>query len=288
MAPGTPGGGFDAAARTLGKAMQEAKVARNVTYENKGGAGGAVGLAQFANARRGDPGALIVLSVNTVTGILQTKAPVTMTTATPLARVFTEFNVITVASASPFKDMGDVLTAMKRNPTGVRWAGGSKGSVDHISVIEIAQTQGIAPDKVNYSPMGGGGETNAALLGGHVDIISGGFAEIAKFVKAGQMRVLAVTSPERLAGVEAPTLKEQGIDVSAGNWRIFFGAPNLTPAQQGALVAAINLATQTPYWKKAVEDNHWTMTPLTGRDLSAFIAAENVRWERSLKLVGLL
>ena len=57
---------------------------------------------------------------------------------------------------------------MKRNPTGVRWAGGSKGSVDHISVIEIAQTQGIAPDKVNYSPMGGGGETNAALLGGHV------------------------------------------------------------------------------------------------------------------------
>jgi putative tricarboxylic transport membrane protein len=84
MIPGTPGGGFDAAARTLGKALQEAKLAKNVLYENKGGAGGAVGLAQFVNASKGDPNALIVTSVNTVTGILQTKATVALTAATPL------------------------------------------------------------------------------------------------------------------------------------------------------------------------------------------------------------
>jgi putative tricarboxylic transport membrane protein len=288
MIPGTPGGGFDAAARTMGKALQEAKQAKNVMYENKGGAGGAVGLAQFVNASKGDPNALIVTSVNTVTGILQTKAPVALTGATPVARVFTEFNVIAVAATSPFKSMADITAAMKRDPTGVKWAGGSKGGVDHIGVIEIAQALGVAPDKVNYSPMGGGGETSAALLGGHVQIVSGGYPEIAKFVSAGQMRLVAVAAPQRLAGVNTPTLKEQGIDVTTGNWRIFLGAPGITPAQRAALVDAVTQATQTPYWKKAVEDNLWTMTPLSGKELDDFIAAENVRWEKALKLVGLL
>jgi putative tricarboxylic transport membrane protein len=288
MIPGTPGGGFDAAARTMGKALQEAKQARNVMYENKGGAGGAVGLAQFVNASKGDPNALIVTSVNTVTGILQTKAPVALTGATPIARVFTEFNVIAVAAASPFKSMADVAAAMKKDPTGVKWAGGSKGGVDHIGVIEMAQVMGVAPEKVNYSPMGGGGETSAALLGGHVQIVSGGYPEIAKFVGAGQMRLLAVAAPQRLAGVSTPTLKEQGIDVTTGNWRIFLGAAGVTPAQRAALAEAVTQATQTPYWKKAVEDNMWTMTLLTGKALDDFIAAENLRWEKSLKLVGLL
>jgi putative tricarboxylic transport membrane protein len=290
MIPGTPGGGFDAAARTMGKALQEAKQAKNVMYENKGGAGGAVGLAQFANASKGDPNALIVTSVNTVTGILQSKgkSPVSMTSATPVARVFTEFNVIAVAAASPFKSMADVMAAMKKDPTGVKWAGGSKGGVDHIGVIEIAQAIGVAPDKVNYSPMGGGGETSAALLGGHVQIVSGGYPEIVKFVSAGHMRLLAVASPDRLAGVSTPTLKEQGLDVTTGNWRIFLGAPGITPAQQLALVEAVTKAIQTPYWKKVAEDNLWTMTPLSGKELDAFIAAENLRWEKSLSLVGLL
>jgi putative tricarboxylic transport membrane protein len=288
MVPGTPGGGFDNAARTLGKAMQEAGQAKTVNFDFKPGAGGAIGLAQFVNASKGDPNALIVVSANTVTGILQTKAPITLANATPVARVFTEFNVIAVPTNSPYKNLGELMAAMKKDPTSIKWAGGSKGSVDHIGVIEMAQAIGVATDKVNYSPVGGGGETAAALLGGHVTALTGGYPEIVKFVTAGQMRLLGVASPTKLAGIDAPTLKEQGIDVTTGNFRVFYGAPGITPAQQTALVDAINKATQTPFWQNALKTNLWTATLITGKELDGFVAAENARLEKALKLVGLL
>ncbi|WP_418320104.1 tripartite tricarboxylate transporter substrate binding protein [Piscinibacter sakaiensis] len=288
MVAGTPGGGFDTAARTMGKALQEAQVAKNVTFEYKPGAGGAIGLAQFVNSNKGDPNALIVVSANTVTGILQTKAPVTLAQATPIARVFTEYNVIAVAKDSPYKNLGELIAALKKDPTSIKWAGGSKGSVDHIGVIEMAQAVGVPADKVNYSPTGGGGETAAAVLGEHVTALSGGYPEVSKFVTAGQMRLLAVTSPTRLAGVDVPTLKEQGVDVTTGNFRVYYGAPGITPAQQQALIDAITKATQTPFWQNAVKTNQWTATPLYGKDADSFIGSENARLEKALKLVGLL
>lgn len=288
MVPGTPGGGFDAAARALGKALQEAGQAKVVNFEYKPGAGGAIGLAQFVNASRGDPNALIVVSANTVTGVLQTKAPVTLANATPVARLFTEYNVIAVHPNSPFKTVSELMAAMKKDPTSIKWAGGSKGSVDHIGVIEMAQTIGIPSDKVNYSPMGGGGETAAALLGGHVNVLTGGYPEIQKFVAAGQMRLLAVASPQRLPGVEAPTLKEQGIDVMTGNFRVFYAPPGISAAQQTELVNAVTKAAQTPAWQNALKTNLWTQTLLTGKELDSFVSSENNRLEKALKLVGLL
>ncbi|WP_151639126.1 Bug family tripartite tricarboxylate transporter substrate binding protein [Noviherbaspirillum aerium] len=288
MIPGTPGGGFDAAARTMGKAMQDAGVAKAVSYEHRGGAGGAIGLAQFANASKGDPNAMIVTSVNTVTGILQSKAAVTMTTATPIARVFTEYNVIAVGKASPYKSMKDLMEAFKKDPTSIKWGGGSKGSVDHLGIIELAQAVGVPSAKVNYIPLGGGGETNAAVLGGHVTAISGGYPEIAKFLESGQMRLLAVASPGKLANVEAPTLKELGYNVVTGNWRLFSGAPGITPAQKQSLVDAVTKATASPTWQNAVKTNYWTPTMLTGPELENFLNFESRRFETALKESGLL
>lgn len=288
MIPGTPGGGFDVAARTLGKAMQEAGVAKAVSYEHRAGAGGSIGLAQFVNVSKGDPNALIVTSVNTVTGILQSKASVMMTSATPVARVFTEFNVIAVGKNSPYKSMKDLVEAFKNEPTSIRWGGGSKGGVDHLGVIELAQAVGVPSAKVNYIPLGGGGETNAAVLGGHITVISGGYPEIAKFLESGQMRLLAVASPGKLAGVDAPTLKELGYNVITGNWRVFLGAPGITPAQKQAQVEAITKAMATPTWQNALKTNNWTATLLTGPDLENFLNFESRRFEMALKESGLL
>lgn len=288
MVAGTPGGGFDTAARTLGKAMQEAGQAKNVSFEYKPGAGGSIGLAQFVNASKGDPAALIVVSANTVTGILQNKAPITLANATPVARVFTEFNVIAVAKNSPFKNLSELMSAMKKEPTSIKWGGGSKGSIDHIGIIEMAQAVGVSSDKVNYSPLGGGGETAAAVLGGHITAITGGYPEVAKFVDAGQMRLLAVASPTRIAGIDIGTLKEQGIDVTTGNFRVYYGAPGISAAQQAALLDAVTKAIATPFWQNALKTNLWTPTQLTGKDLEAFVAGENARLEKALKTVGLL
>lgn len=288
MVPGTPGGGFDQAARNMGKALQDASQAKNVAFEYKPGAGGSIGLAQFVNSSKADPNALIVVSANTVTGILQNKSTITLANATPVARVFTEFNVIAVPKASPYNTLGELTAALKKDPTSIRWGGGSKGSIDHIGVIELAEAVGVPNSKVNYSPFGGGGETVAAVLGGHITAITSGYPEIAKYVDAGQLRLLAVGSPTRIDGVNVPTLKEQGINVETGNWRIFYGAPGITPAQQKALVDAITKAIASPTWQKALTTNLWTSTVSTGDELVKFVNGESTRLQSALKDAGLL
>lgn len=139
MIGANPGGGYDQTGRGLGRALQEAGVAGSITYENKGGAGGTIGLAQFVNANKGDPNALVVVGAVMVGAIVQNKPPITLAQATPIARLLAEYNVFVVPVNSPFKTMKDVVEQMKKDPASVKWGGGSKGSVDHVSVAMIAR-----------------------------------------------------------------------------------------------------------------------------------------------------
>jgi len=288
MVPGAPGGGYDQTARTLGKALQEAGQAKGAIYENKPGAGGTLGLAQFVNSSKGDANALCVMGAIMVTGVVQNKPPITLANATPIAKLFTEYNVIAVNKASPFQSMADLMTAFKKDPASIKWGGGSKGSTDHIGVAELARASGIPANKINYIPFGGGGEGTAAMLGGHISVITGGYSELAKYIQAGQMRALAVTSPTRLPDVSAPTLKEQGIDVVIGNWRGVYGAPGLTAEQQKALADAVVMATKSKVWQAAVKDNLWTPDVQTGEGFSKFVEGEHSRLRTTLAEVGLI
>ena len=215
MIGANPGGGYDQTARGIGKAMQEAGVAGSVTYENKGGAGGTIALAQFANASKGDPNAMVVVGAIMVGAIVQNKPPITLNDATPVARLLAEYNVFVVPANSPLKTMKDVVEQMKKDPGSVKWGGGSKGSVDHVSVAMIAREAGVDATKINYVPFKGGGEATAAVLGGHITVGTSGLAEFEEFIKTGKMRAIGVTAPNRIRGSDIPTLVEQGINVSA-------------------------------------------------------------------------
>ncbi|MBX3641785.1 MAG: tripartite tricarboxylate transporter substrate binding protein [Rubrivivax sp.] len=288
MAPGSPGGGYDQTARSLGKAMQEAGVAKGATYENKGGAGGTLGLAQFVNATKGDVNALVVMGAIMVTGVMQNKPQITLANATPIARLFTEYNVIAVRKDSPHKTLADLLNDFKKDPTSVKWGGGSKGSTDHIGIGQLANTLGVPVDKLNYIPFGGGGEVVAATLGGHITAITGGYGELSKYIESGQFRVLAVGSPTRMPGINAPTLKEQGVDLEIGNWRGVYGAAGLTPAQRKELTDAVVAATKTKGWQDNLKANAWASSLLTGDEFAAFVDAEHARLRAMLVKVGLL
>jgi putative tricarboxylic transport membrane protein len=288
MAPGSTGGGYDQTARSLGKAMQEAGVAKGATYENKGGAGGTLGLAQFVNSTKGDVNALVVMGAIMVTGVVQNKPQITLTDATPIARLFTEYNVIAVRKDAPQKTLADLLAAFKKDPTSVKWGGGSKGSTDHIGIAQLANAVGVPVDKLNYIPFGGGGEVVAATLGGHITAITGGYGELAKYIESGQFRVLAVGSPMRMPGINAPTLKEQGVDLEIGNWRGVYGAANLTPAQRKELTDAVVAATKTKGWQDNLKTNAWASSVLTGDEFAAFVDGEHARLRAMLVKVGLL
>jgi len=288
MAPGSVGGGYDQTARVLGKAMVEAGTAKSATFENKGGAGGTLGLAQFANSTKGDPNALLVVGAIMVAGIEQNKPQISLKAVTPIARLFTEYNVIAVRKESPYKTLDDLIKEFKAKPTSVTFGGGSKGSIDHIGIAELASKLDVPVNKVNYVAFAGGGEVVAQALGGQIKVITGGYAELGQYIKNGQFRVLAIGAPNRVEGIDAPTLKESGYDVTIGNWRGVYGAANLTPEQRQAVIEAVVAATKSKTWQDNIQTNAWSPSILTGDDFGKFVDEEHVRLRAMLVKVGLL
>ena len=275
MLPANPGGGWDTTGRALGKALQDAGVASSVTYENKGGAAGAIGLAQFINGSKGDPHALMVMGAVMVGGIITGKPPVNLGQATPIARLTSEYNVFVLPANSPFKTMAEVVAQLKKDPGSVKWGGGSRGATEHIAAAMIAREVGVDPAKINYVAFRGGGEATAAILGGNVTIGGSGYSEFAEYINAGKMRAIGVTSPKRLKDLpNVPTLKEQGINVEIGNWRGVYGAPGINAEQRKALIAMVDKAVKSKAWAEALEKNGWTPAWLAGEEFGNFVDSE--------------
>ena len=274
MIPANPGGGWDSTGRALGKALQDAGAAASVSFDNKGGAAGALGLAQFVNGSKGDPNALMVMGAVMLGGIITGKPPVSLSQATPIARLTSEYNVFVVPAASPLKSIKDVIEQMKKDPGSVKWGGGSRGSTEHIAAAMIARAVGVDPAKINYVAFRGGGEATAAILGANVTVGGSGYSEFAEYITTGKMRALAVTSEKRLKGIDVPTLKEQGIDVVIGNWRGVYGAPGISAEQRKALTEMIVKATKSKAWAESLEKNNWTPALMAGAEFDKFVDDE--------------
>jgi putative tricarboxylic transport membrane protein len=275
MIPANPGGGWDQTGRNLAAAMQSAKLVSSVQFDNKGGAGGTIGLAQFVNSSKGDPNAIMIGGMVMVGAIYLENSPVNLSMVTPLARLTGEYEIIVVPASSPHKTMADLVKAFKANPGGVSWGGGSAGGTDHILVGLIAKAVGVDPGKINYVPYKGGGEAIAAIIGGHVTAGVSGVGEFAEQIKGGRMRALAVSSPSRMDGFQ--TLKEQNIDVDLANWRGVFGAPGITTAQRDALIKIIRGATESASWKATLEKLNWSPIFLSGDEYKKFIDEDTKR-----------
>ncbi len=288
MLPANPGGGWDATGRALGKAMIDSKAVDTVQYDNKGGAAGVIGLAQFVNASKGDPNAVMVMGAVMLGGIISAKPAVGLERATPIARLTSEYNVFVVPADSPLKSMKDVVAQMQKDPGSVKWGGGSKGSTEHISASMLAGKVGVDPKKVNYVAFRGGGEATAAILGGNVTVGGSGLSEFAEYIKAGKMRAIGVTSEKRLPGIAIPTMKEQGYDVVLGNWRGVYGAPDITAAQRAALTDIIVKTTKSASWMEAMEKNAWTPALLTGKAFDDFVDADFAALRGTMHLAGML
>jgi putative tricarboxylic transport membrane protein len=288
MIPANPGGGWDTTGRALGKALQDAGAAATVTFENKGGAAGALGLAQFVNANKGDPNALMVMGAVMLGGIITGKPPVSITQATPIARLTTEYNVFVLPADSPLKTMKDVVDQMKRDPGSVKWGGGSRGSTEHIAAAMIARETGVDPARINYVPFRGGGEAVAAILGGNVTVGGSGYSEFAQYIESGKMRAVGVTAPTRVKGVNVPTLKEQGIAVEIGNWRGVYAAPGITAEQRKALTEMVLKAMKSKAWAESLDKNGWTSAVLAGAEFEAFVERDFASLRATMVKAGMV
>ncbi|MDB5551874.1 MAG: C4-dicarboxylate transporter substrate-binding protein [Rhizobium sp.] len=288
IAPAKPGGGWDQTARAIEEVVRAKSLAGAVSVENVTGAGGTIGLAQLAGKESGDPKVLMVMGLVMVGAILTNGSAVTLAQTTPIARLTGEWEVVVVPAASEFKTLADLTAKLKADAGAVAFGGGSAGGTDHILAGLIAKAAGADLTKLNYIPFSGGGEALAAILGGHVAAGISSYSEWEGQIKSGELRLLAISSGEKVEGIDGPTLKEQGIDVELANWRGVVAPPELDDAGKAGLLDLIKQIHDSAEWKKILADKKWTDLYLAGDEFAALVKEEDARTTEVLKAIGLV
>jgi putative tricarboxylic transport membrane protein len=286
IAPAAPGGGWDQTARVMQHALQRESLARLAPVENIPGAAGTIGLARFIGAERGRGDVLMVSGLIMLGGIVTHQSPVTLRDTVPVARLTGEYEVIAVPTVSPLRSLHDLIAAFRAQPGSISWGGGSAGGSDQILAGLVADAVGVDPKLVNYIAFSGGGESMSAILGGTVSVGINGFAEFAPQLEAGTLRALAISSAERLPGVDIPTLREQGVDVEFENWRSLVAPPGITVADRDRLQSTVRAMVQSPTWRESLTRYRWLDRHLDGDGFARFVDAEEARVRSILKKLG--
>ncbi|MFC5589359.1 Bug family tripartite tricarboxylate transporter substrate binding protein [Sporosarcina soli] len=277
VAPSGAGGGWDLTARAIAKTMNDTKlIEKPITVENKPGGGGAVYMAEFATKEAKNDYALLVKSPPLLinNNKAEGNSPYGYQDTTPLAQLTRDYGAIVVKADSEFNTLTDVLDAIQGDPASVTLAGGSApGSMDHLVGVLPAFEYGIDPKVVKYVSYDGGGEAVAALLGGNADVIATDASTIGQYVKSGDVRVLAVTSAERLSGdlAEVPTLKEEGIDAEFTIWRGIFGPKEMSDGAVDYWSQKLQEMIETDEWKAELERNGWESEYRNSEDFTKYL-----------------
>jgi len=286
VAPAGPGGGYDQLARAIQEILTAEKLATSVQVLNVPGAGGTIGLAQFIASRERDP-SLLVVGLGLVGAPIINKSPVTLEQTTPLARLQGEYQPLFVAADSPVKTLGDLLGKFKENPGSVSWGGFALGSPDHLLSGLVVKAAGGDVKKMNYIPVGTGGEMLRLVMSGKVTVATGGLNEVMGQFKAGKLRPIGISSPERLPGVDIPTFREQGVDATLVNWRGLMAPPGIGADDRQALDGAVAKMVQSAPWKKLLQEREWVDLYMPSDRFAAFLKDEQARISSLLKELGL-
>lgn len=288
MVPNSPGGGYDLTARTAVKVMEDDDITGRVEVFNVIGAGGTVAMARLMN-ERGNDDLMMTMGLGVVGASYTNGSTARASDATALAKLIEDPGAVFVPADSPFKTIHDLVTAWKADPGKVTIGGGSSpGGPDHLFPMELAKAVGVDPKTVNYITYDGGGDLLTALLGKKITVGTSSPGELIDQIEAGQLRVLAVSGEERVPGVDAPTLKESGIDLTFANWRGVLAPPGISDGAKQAMVKALEQMHGTQQWKDALAKNGWTDAFVTGAPFEQFLKDQDQRVSSTLTELGLL
>lgn len=277
LVPAERGGGWDLTARAMATVFEQTGVVETVEIDYSPGAGGLIGLAQFVSSKAGQGEALLVGGMFTVGAAIQHHATVSLLDTMPLARLTVDNVVVAVPSNSKFKSVDDLMEAMLSTPESVSWVGGSRAGVDEVNLHEIARALGIAPSRLRYTGLSGGGEVGAALALGNYQAGISGYSEFESLLETGRLRVLAVASADNNLKIAAPTFSSLGIKIERFNWRGVFAPPGLDQAQLEKLISMVDQMVKSQEWKNLLAQYHWQDAYLPGREFAKFVAVEEER-----------
>ncbi|KAA0561539.1 tripartite tricarboxylate transporter substrate binding protein [Bacillus sp. CH30_1T] len=290
VAPAGAGGGWDTTARTVSKVMEEQKIIEErMAVVNKPGGGGSVGWS-YIDSKKGDNHTMFVTSPPMFFVPLNGQSTLSHKDFTPIAGVIADYAAFVVDADSPFDTMNDLVDALKKDPTSVSIVGvSSPGSMDHMQFVKAVKAAGVDVKKLKYvSAQDGSGMS--MLLGGKVDVYSTGLAEASEQARAGKVKVLAITAPERLEGdtvSEFPTLKEQGIDDEFVVWRGFLGPKDMDPDAVSYYEKAFKDMIETDQWKEMRDKFGWTDNYMSSEEFSTFLDEEYKEIEALMEEIGL-
>jgi len=289
MLPANPGGGWDSTGRQAMQAMNEAGIyTGTVSFTNRGGAGGTIGLAEFQR-HSGKADALAVFGAITVGSISMNMSPVDLNKFRPVARLTAEHIVLAVKADAPYKNLADFVAALKADPGATVVGGGSAGGVDHIALALLAQKGDVPVGALNYIPQAGGADTVTGIVNGTLKAGLSGISEFQQFADSGRIRILAVTSAERMKGMDdIPTFKEAGYDVEIANWRGVLGSIDMPEENHRLWVDRFTQLSESPQWHAVMQRLGWEPFFLGGDEFGQFIQSESERINGILHDAGLV
>ena len=285
--PNSPGGGYDLTGRAAARVLEDADLSGRFEVTNVIGAGGTVAMQRLLN-EEGVDDLVMSMGLGVVGATYTNESKARVSQATPIARLIEDQEALIVPKDSPFKTVQDLVDAWKADPKSVTIGGGSSpGGPDHLFPMQLAKTVGIDPKQVKYIVYDGGGPLTSALLGKKIDVGTSGPSEFEGQLEDGSLRVLAVSGEERLETVDAPTLKESGIDMTFVNWRGILAPPGISDESRDRLVAMFTEMHASKGWQDAVKRNGWIDSFATGDEFKEFLVEQDERVESTLKELGL-
>jgi len=290
LIPGGAGGGWDGTARGTGEALTESGLVGSASYENMSGGGGGKAIGYIIENAESQHGTLMVNSTPIVIRSLTKVFPQNFRDLTLIAGTIGDYAAFVVHKDSDLNSFKDLVAAYEANPRDVAIGGGSvPGGMDHLVAAMAMEAAGQDPTKVKYIPYDAGGKAMAALLSGEIKALSTGFSEAVGMAQAGEVKIIAVTSGERVpAFKDAPTLKEQGYDAEFVNWRGFFAAPGLPDDKAQAYRDVLSAMYATPQWQAVRDRNGWVDIHNSGDDFRVFLEGQEKQIGDLMKKLGFL
>jgi len=287
MIPNSPGGGYDQTGRAAVHVMEEEDLTGRFEITNVIGASGTVAMQRLLNEDGADD-LMMTMGLGVVGAVYTNQSSARVSEATPLARLIEEQEGLLVPKDSPFKTVDDLVQAWKADPGSVTVGGGSTaGGPDHLFPMQLAAAVGIDPKEVNYISYDGGGPLTSALLGSKIDVGTSGLSEFEGQIKDGSLRVLATSGAEPLPTVDAPTLKESGVDLVFTNWRGVFAPPGISDQTRQELIDLLTEMHASGAWQEQLKTNGWIDAFATDDEFATFLDQQETRVESTLKELGL-
>jgi putative tricarboxylic transport membrane protein len=282
-----PTSGYAGFANDVTAALKaEGLVSGSIANESVIGGSGALALNDFLLKDRGVAGKSLVTGFAMVLGIQNNKNAARVSDARGVARLMAEYEAVVVPASSPWKTMKDLVAAIKADPT-IAVAGGSVGTLDHVTAVQIYQAIGVDSKKLNYVAHSGGGEVVTSLLSGATKVGISGWGEFEKFVVSGDLRVLGVTAPVKQAKIPAPTLRDGGVNVVSQNWRGIMLPPGTSNANVNLVIRTMDVMRAGKTWQQILVDRNWGDNYIVGSTWDKFLKIEEKKVVTLFQQLGL-